>query len=176
MMLAACFFAPEAVTMVFSFLKHPIMPALQFESSSLVLVALIGLGVLSHNASITIAACVLLLCQQTALAQYLPWIQKNGLNIGIIILTIGVLAPLASGSLKVPSLLAIFTNWQLLAAVAVGILVAWLGGRGVGLMSAQPLLVTGLLLGTIIGVAIFRGVPVGPLIAAGILSLVLQQQ
>ena len=53
------------------------MPALQFESSSLVLVALIGLGVLSHNASITIAACVLLLCQQTALAQYLPWIQKR---------------------------------------------------------------------------------------------------
>ena len=43
-------------------------------------------------------------------------------------------------------------------------------------MSAQPLLVTGLLLGTIIGVAVFRGVPVGPLIAAGILSLVLQQQ
>ena len=102
--------------------------------------------------------------------------QKNGLNIGIIILTIGVLAPLASGSLKVPSLMAIFTNWQLLAAVAVGILVAWLGGRGVGLMSAQPLLVTGLLLGTIIGVAVFRGVPVGPLIAAGILSLVLQAQ
>ena len=160
--------------MVFSFLKHPIMPALQFESSSLVLVALIGLGVLSHNASITIAACVLLLCQQTALAQYLPWIQKNGLNIGIIILTIGVLAPLASGSLKVPGLMAIVSNWQLLAAVAVGIVVAWLGGRGVGLMSAQPLLVTGLLLGTIIGVAVFRGVPVGPLIAAGLLSLLVQ--
>ena len=128
--------------MVFSFLKHPIMPALQFESSSLVLVALIGLGVLSHNASITIAACVLLLCPRTALAQYLPWIQKSGLHIGIIILTIGVLAPLASGSLKVPSLMAIFTNWQLLAAVAVGILVAWLRGRGVGLRSAHSLLET----------------------------------
>jgi uncharacterized membrane protein (DUF441 family) len=40
-------------------------------------------------------------------------------------------------------------------------------------MTAQPLIVTGLLLGTLIGVAVFRGVPVGPLIAAGILSLLI---
>lgn len=152
------------------------MPALQFESSSLVLVVLIALGVLSHNASITIAACVLLLFQQTALAQYLPFLQKHGLNVGVIILTIGVLAPLASGSLKIPSLMAIVGNWHMLDAIAVGILVAWLGGRGVGLMGGQPLLVTGLLLGTIIGVAVFRGVPVGPLIAAGLLSLLIQPQ
>lgn len=152
------------------------MPVLQFDSSSMVLVALIGLGVLSQNSSITIAACVLLLFQQTALAQYLPFLQKNGLNIGIIILTIGVLAPIASGTLKIPGLMSIITNWQMMVAIAVGVFVAWLGGRGVGLMSGQPLLVTGLLLGTILGVAIFKGVPVGPLIAAGILSVVLNQQ
>ena len=39
-------------------------------------------------------------------------------------------------------------------------------------MSEQPVLVTGLLLGTIIGVAFLGGIPVGPLIAAGILSLI----
>ena len=33
------------------------------------------------------------------------------------------------------------------------------------------LLVAGLLVGTVLGVALFRGVPVGPLIAAGIISL-----
>ena len=38
-------------------------------------------------------------------------------------------------------------------------------------MSAQPSVVGGLLIGTVIGVAFFRGVPVGPLIAAGIVSL-----
>ena len=32
-------------------------------------------------------------------------------------------------------------------------------------------LVAGLLVGTVLGVALFRGVPVGPLIAAGIISL-----
>ena len=42
-----------------------------------------------------------------------------------------------------------------------GMLVAWLAGRGVPLMSEQPVLVTGLLLGTIIGVAFLGGIPVG---------------
>lgn len=40
-------------------------------------------------------------------------------------------------------------------------------------MSSQPDIIAGLLIGTIAGVALLRGVPVGPLIAAGLLSLVL---
>jgi uncharacterized membrane protein (DUF441 family) len=40
-------------------------------------------------------------------------------------------------------------------------------------MVDQPTVVTGLLVGTIIGVTFFRGVPVGPLIAAGIVSVLL---
>jgi uncharacterized membrane protein (DUF441 family) len=51
--------------------------------------------------------------------------------------------------------------------------VAWLGGRGVKLMSNQPDVVAGLLIGTVAGVALLRGVPVGPLIAAGILSVLI---
>ena len=48
-----------------------------------------------------------------------------------------------------------------------------LNGRGVTLMSSQPGIVAGLLVGTVLGVALFRGVPVGPLIAAGLVSLFL---
>ena len=61
----------------------------------------------------------------------------------------------------------------MLLAIVIGILVAWFGGRGVGLLGTQPVLITGLLIGTIIGVSFFGGIPVGPLIAAGILSLML---
>ena len=64
-------------------------------------------------------------------------------------------------------------SWKSLVAVAIGLFVAWLGGRGVTLMSHQPNVVAGLLIGTIAGVALLRGVPVGPLIAAGILSLLI---
>jgi uncharacterized membrane protein (DUF441 family) len=62
-------------------------------------------------------------------------------------------------------------SWKSLLAIAIGVLVAWLGGRGVKLMTNQPDVVAGLLIGTVAGVAVLRGVPVGPLIAAGILTL-----
>lgn len=138
---------------------------------SLFLVTLIFLGVISQNNSITISATVLLLMQQTALVQFVPLVEKHGLNIGIIFLTVGVLSPLVSGRVQVPSV-AEFLNFKIIASVLIGIFVAWLAGRGVFLMGQQPVLVAGLLIGTVIGVAFMGGIPVGPLIAAGILSFV----
>lgn len=98
------------------------------------------------------------------------------MTLGIVILTIGVMAPIASGSLPPSTLISSFLNWKSLIAIAVGVFVSWLGGRGVTLMSAQPSLVAGLLVGTVLGVALFRGVPVGPLIAAGLVSLLIGRQ
>lgn len=148
--------------------------SLQFNSVALLLVVLIFLGVVGNNSSITIAAAVLLLMQQTFLAQYIPFLEKHGLSIGIVILTIGVFSPIVSGKTPLPNL-AQFLHWKMFAAVAVGVLVAWLAGRGVPVMGEQPVLVTGLMIGTIIGVAFFGGIPVGPLIAAGILSLIISK-
>ena len=138
---------------------------------SLFLVAMIFLGVISQNNSITISATILLLMQQTALVQFVPLIEKHGLNIGIIILTVSVLSPMVSGRIQIPPA-AGFLNLKMAAAVAIGIFVAWIAGRGVPLMGQQPVLITGLLIGTVIGVAFMGGIPVGPLIAAGILSFV----
>lgn len=138
---------------------------------SLFLVTLIFLGVISQNNSITISATVLLLMQQTALVQFVPLVEKHGLNIGIIFLTVGVLSPLVSGRVQVPPV-AEFLNFKIIASVLIGIFVAWLAGRGVFLMGQQPVLVAGLLIGTVIGVAFMGGIPVGSLIAAGILSFV----
>ncbi|EOO2782684.1 DUF441 domain-containing protein, partial [Escherichia coli] len=102
--------------------------------------------------------------------------EKQGLSIGIIILTIGVMAPIASGTLPPSTLIHSFLNWKSLVAIAVGVIVSWLGGRGVTLMGSQPQLVAGLLVGTVLGVALFRGVPVGPLIATGLVSLIVGKQ
>jgi len=139
------------------------------DPAALILLVFTTLGVISHNAPVTIAAAVLLLMQQTFLARYLPWVEKNGLTVGIILLTIGVLAPLASGKISLGA--GDFADWKNLIAIAVGIFVAWLAGRGVPLMVNQPAVVPGLIIGTVIGVAFLKGIPVGPLIAAGILSL-----
>lgn len=145
---------------------------LQFNTIALLLVILLILGVLSNNSTITISTAVLLIMQQTFLSSHIPLLEKYGVKIGIIILTIGVLSPLVSGKIQLPDLSG-FLSWKMALSIAVGVLVAWLAGKGVPLMGEQPILVTGLLIGTIIGVAFLGGIPVGPLIAAGILALFL---
>ncbi len=141
----------------------------------IVLLVLLGCGIFSHNTAVTIAAGVLIVFRITPLSQFFPLLQTHGLEVGIIILTIGVLTPIASGKIPGEEILKSFLSWKSLLAIAVGLLVAWLGGRGVKLMSNQPNIVAGLLIGTIAGVALLRGVPVGPLIAAGLLSLLIGQ-
>ena len=54
-----------------------------------------------------------------------------------------------------------------------GIFVAYFGGRALEFLTSQPQVMVGLMVGTILGVAFFRGVPVGPLIAAGMVALVM---
>lgn len=139
----------------------------------MVLIVLLACGVLSHNSAITIATAVLIIFRLTPLQVYFPFLQNYALHIGIVVLTIGVLTPIASGKIPGDDILKSFFNWKSVLAILVGITVAWLGGRGVKLMSNQPNIVAGLLIGTVAGVALLRGVPVGPLIAAGILSLLI---
>nr|WP_094096055.1 DUF441 domain-containing protein [Paenibacillus physcomitrellae] len=141
--------------------------------TALLLLALAALGIFSSNMPITVAILVLLFLRVTKLHAAFPFLEKYGLTIGILILTIGVMTPLASGKIPLDSVWQSFLNWKSLLAIAVGMLVAYLGGRGASLMAGQPIIVTGLLIGTVLGVAFFKGVPVGPLIAAGILSLLI---
>lgn len=148
-----------------------------FDLSFFILLLLAALSAFSHNLTVTIAIAFLLIVRVVPpLNVAFPWIEKQGVTLGIIILTIGVMAPLASGSLPGSTLLQSFLHWKSLLAIAVGIFVSWVGGRGVSLMSSQPTVVGGLLIGTLIGVSLFRGVPVGPLIAAGLVSLVIGKQ
>ncbi|RAT17537.1 hypothetical protein AU490_03080 [Lonsdalea populi] len=137
----------------------------------LILLALAALGIISHNMTVTLAILALLAVRITPLNNYFPWVEKYGLTVGILVLTIGVMAPIASGKISAGDVMHSFLHWKSLLAVLIGVMVSWLGGRGVALMTNQPSVVAGLLVGTVMGVALFRGVPVGPLIAAGLLSL-----
>ncbi|WP_179013400.1 DUF441 domain-containing protein [Paenibacillus sp. 79R4] len=145
----------------------------QIDMTSLLLLLMAALGIFSNNMPITVAMIVLLLLRVLHIQFMFPWLEKYGLTIGIIVLTIGVMTPVASGKLSLQTLLSSFFNWKSILAIGVGMLVAWLGGRGAALMGNQPTIVAGLLIVTVLGVAFFRGVPVGPLIAAGILSLLI---
>ena len=69
------------------------------------------------------------------------------------------MAPIASGTLPPSTLIHSFVNWKSLLAIAVGVFVSWLGGRGVALMGSQPQLVARAAGGYRAGrAALFRGV------------------
>lgn len=143
----------------------------------IVLLVLLACGIFINNPTIYITAVVLILIKMLPFSQQIfPYIQQHGVTIGILILTIALLAPIASGEVGKEKLMQSFVSWQAMMAILVGLLVTWLGARGVKLMSSDPNVVTGLLIGTVAGVVLFRGVPVGPLIAAGILSLIYWQK
>lgn len=144
------------------------------EFTNLILILLLTLGVLSHNSAISIATVFLLLVRLLHMDRLFPYLEHHGLEIGVTLLTIAVITPVASGRISPTDFIKTFMHWQSLLAILIGIFVAYLGGRGISLMTVNPLVVTGLLLGTILGVTFFRGVPVGPLIAAGMLALILQ--
>lgn len=143
------------------------------DPSLIILLILAGLGYFSGNNTVTIAVFILIIFKLPYINTTLPWLEKKGLFIGIVILTVSVMVPIATGKVNLKMLLHSFIEWRPLLAIAVGILVSWLGARGVTVMTNVPSLVPGLIIGTVIGVALFKGIPVGPLIAAGMISLII---
>ena len=107
----------------------------QFDISFFLLLGLAALCYITHNNTVTFAVLLLLLFKLTPLASYFPFLNQYGLTIGIVILTAAMMVPLADGSLNITDILKSFTTWQSLLAILVGILVSWLGTRGVSFVS-----------------------------------------
>ena len=66
-----------------------------------------------------------------------------------------------------------FTSPVGILALLAGVFAAVAGGSGVSLLKDSPDIVSSLIIGTMIGVFFFKGVAVGPLIAACITYMVL---
>ena len=134
----------------------------------IILFAILGLGYVGHNMSVAYAAGAVLLVKLLGLNSLLESLGKQGLNWGIILLTAAILVPIATGKITWQHILNTFKSPIGIVALRVGIGVAVAGNRGVDFMLTSPEIVSSLIVGTMIGVFFFDGVPVGPLIAAGI--------
>lgn len=140
-------------------------------SDLLPLLIILILGVLANNTSVGIAAATLLLLKLLGLSNWFDAIESKGLSIGITILTIAILTPVASGRITLLNMVESFKNPVGLVAVAAGVFAAWAGGRGIPFMNNSPEIITSIIIGTIAGVCFLDGVPVGPLIAGGLVYL-----
>ena len=82
------------------------------DPSLLILLVLAGLGIISHNMTVTLAMIFLLVIKITPLNQYFPLVEKYGMTIGILILTVGVMTPIATGRISAQEFFNSFLNWK----------------------------------------------------------------
>ncbi|MFD3445338.1 DUF441 domain-containing protein [Microbacteriaceae bacterium 4G12] len=137
--------------------------------ATLFLFILLIIGYVAKNQSLTIAVIVLLILKWTFLGgKVFPYLQQKGINLGVTIITIAVLVPIATGEIGFRQLIEAMKSYYAWIAVASGIAVALLAKGGVELLATDPQITAALVLGTILAVALFNGVAVGPLIGAGI--------
>ncbi|MFJ7727198.1 DUF441 domain-containing protein [Neobacillus sp. NPDC097160] len=137
--------------------------------SLLFLLLLLIIGLIAKNSSLMIAIAVLLLLKAGGMdAKSFTFLQSKGINWGVTVITIAVLAPIASGEIGFKDLSGAFKTPFAWIALISGMLVAMLAKGGVKLLADDPQITTALVLGTILSVSIFKGVAVGPLIGAGI--------
>lgn len=135
----------------------------------LFLLLLLTIGLIAKNKSLIIAVSVLLLFKVVGVeSKIFTQIQSKGIEWGVTIITIAVLAPIASGDIGFKDLGGAFKSPFAWIALLSGIIVALLAKGGVILLAKDPHITTALVLGTILAVSLFKGVAVGPLIGAGI--------
>jgi len=137
-------------------------------NGDILLVVLIIIGLLGRSHIITTAACVLLIVKLIHLDRYLPTIERRGLELGLLFLTMGVLVPFASERISFKDVTSMFTTWPGILALLGGAIATYMNGKGLELLKIDPQLIVGLVIGSIIGIIFLKGIPVGPLMAAGI--------
>lgn len=124
---------------------------------------------IAKNQSMIIAVLFLLLIKVVGMdAKVFSYLQSKGINWGVTVITIAVLAPIASGDIGFRDLSGAFKTPYAWIALLSGMAVALLAKGGVVLLAEDPHITTALVLGTILSISLFKGVAVGPLIGAGI--------
>ncbi len=146
-----------------------------FTQANLFLLLLLAIALVAKNQSLLFAVGFLIVIKAVGLDQKLfPVIQSKGINWGITVITIAVLVPIATGDIGFKQLGEAMKSYYAWIALGAGIAVALIAKNGLTLLENDPHITTALVIGTILAVALFGGVAVGPLIGAGIAYLAMQ--
>jgi len=140
-------------------------------ASTLLLVLIMLLGILGRSNIIAAASAILLFLEFVNLQRFFPLLERRALEIGLIFLVVSVLIPFTHGRVGPAEILRSFTDTTGLIAILSGLLATLLNCQGLELLRRYPHMMIGMILGSLIGVAFFGGIPVGPLMAGGIAAL-----
>ncbi|MFD1392088.1 DUF441 domain-containing protein [Lacticaseibacillus jixianensis] len=142
--------------------------------SWLFLGAVFGIAALSKNKALMIGVgAVMLLKLIPFLNPLLKTVQAQGINWGVTIISAAIMVPIATGDITASDLLNVMKTPAGWIAIAMGVLVAVLSSKGVGLLAGNPEMTVALVFGTILGVVFLKGIAAGPVIASGMTYVIL---
>lgn len=136
-----------------------------------ILVTLILIGIVGRSSILATAACILLVVKLTRLYSLFPILEKRGLELGLLFLMISVLVPFATGKVSPKELAGSFISLTGILAILGGTLATYMNSQGLAMLKIDPEIMVGLVVGGIIGIVFFKGIPVGPLMAAGLTAI-----
>jgi len=137
----------------------------------LILTALLLIGLVAKSSLIAAASCILLIIRLANLQSVFHFLEKQGLDIGLLFLLLTIMVPLASGKVGVMEIVRSLCTLTGLFAFLGGALATHLNSEGLKMLQLDPEIIFGLIIGSIFGIVFLGGVPVGPLMAAGVAAL-----
>jgi uncharacterized membrane protein (DUF441 family) len=129
---------------------------------------LIIISFVTKNKNLSIAAFVIFVVSLINNQKSIYFIEKYFLDIGMIFLMMWMLVPLIKVENSLTPNIKSLLNLNGIVSFIVGAAVVILAAQGVSFLKGSVDVLTGVILGSILGVALLGGVPVGPLIASGI--------
>ncbi|SDX21807.1 Uncharacterized membrane protein, DUF441 family [Marininema mesophilum] len=120
-------------------------------------------------------ASAALLLVGVCLVRYAPvtaMLQKHSFHVGIFFLMVFLLFPLTNSKVDILGTVKQLITPLGIFAILMGFAISYIGGKGVGVLSTQPVVLFGVLLGTLVAVLLVKGLPAGLIIAAGMVALI----
>ncbi len=145
-----------------------------FSTENVGLLLLLVLGLWARSNLVASSAAILLAIRFTKLTFLFPVLERRGVEIGLLFLTLAMLVPFAMGQVQVRTIWQ--TLWTVPGVLALigGAVATNLNGHGVGLLTDHKELMVSLIVGSIMGIVVWGGIPVGPLMAAGVTYVLLE--
>lgn len=134
----------------------------------ILLLALALLSFVAKNRNMSIAAIIMFIISFSNNEKPIAFVENYFLDIGMIFLMMWMLAPLMKSGNSITTDMKSLLNFNGVIAFLSGVFVAVLAAKGVTFLKGSVDVLTGVIMGSIIGIAVLGGVPVGPLIASGI--------
>lgn len=145
-----------------------------FSTESIGLTIVLVVGLATGSGLVATAAAVLLAIRFTRITRLLPLLERRGVEMGLLFLTLAMLVPFALGQVSLRDINKSFVTVPGILALIGGTWATHLNGRGLKMLNEQSHLMISLIVGSIVGIIVWGGTPVGPLMAAGVTYLMMQ--